>query len=356
MDQQLPPEQTPNGATAGSGSKRPCRRRWRKGLLVVLCLFLAASTGGELYCRFVLGLGDPPLSMVDAKMRYCFKPNQTCIRFGHLVHYNAYSMRTEDFPAKKTDPSELRVMIVGDSVTNGGVLIDQSETFPALVQKRLAKDLGRKVLVMNASAGGWGPPSELAYVETFGFFDADMVVWELASHDYADAPLLQPVVDVNVNFPGHKPLLALEDGFFRYFVPRMQSRGWWPSDDAPPLPRAFPDAVHESDVQWCRACEHQFYHLAKQQTRNVFLFQYYERAEMTGPPLPGYAANLAVAREESVPAVNVGPVFVDSVKRGQDPYRDGDPIHANVMGNQMMADTLAPVLEDALKQQEPGTR
>jgi hypothetical protein len=337
-------------ASGGSAPAVPPRRgrRFRNWLLLFVCLLVMGLVGGEIYCRVVLQLGDPPLSMVDAKMKYLFKPNQTCHRFGHLIHYNAYSMRTEDFPAKKTDPTELRVMIVGDSVTNGGVLIDQSETFPALVQKRLEKDLNRTVLVMNASAGGWGPPNELGYVETFGFFDADMVVWELASSDYSDAPALAPIVDVHPGYPGHKPLLALQEGFFRYLVPKLQSRGWWPVDDAPQLPRQFPDAVHDSDIDWCKACEHKFYQLAKQQTPHVFLFQYYERKEMTGEPMPGYAGNLAVAQQDSIPAVNVGPVFVESMKNGKDPFRDGDPIHANAMGNQLMADTLAPVLEAAL--------
>src|SRR5437588_12857800 len=93
-----------------SSLRRPGWRKWlRRALIVLLSLLIA----GELVARFYLGLGDPPLSMFDPDMEYRAKPSMSYRRFGNHIHYNAYSMRSEDFPEHKSSPQELRVMIFG---------------------------------------------------------------------------------------------------------------------------------------------------------------------------------------------------------------------------------------------------
>ena len=159
------------------------KRRWTRWLIWLIVFSLVMLIAGELVVRFYLGLGDPPLTMSDPVMGYRFKPSMTYHRFGHVIHYNAYSERSDDFPPRKSQPGEVRVMVIGDSVINGGVLTDQSETSTAVLQRRLTDDLHRRVLVGNASAGGWGPPNELGYVQEFGFLDADVVVLVVSSHD-----------------------------------------------------------------------------------------------------------------------------------------------------------------------------
>jgi hypothetical protein len=175
---------------------------------VLVGLFLAA----ESFCRFYLGLGDPPLSMADPRIEYLFKPNQNCRRFGNTIRYNAWSMRSDDFPARKADPNEYRVMVFGDSVVNGGALTDQSKLATMILQERLRADLKRPVIVGNISAGSWGPPNMLAYAQKFGLFDADVVVVVLSSHDYADVPTFTPVVGVDPSFPEHRPWCATWEG------------------------------------------------------------------------------------------------------------------------------------------------
>src|SRR5437667_9094846 len=92
--------------------------KWRRRLIRALSILLLVLIAGELFARFYLGLGDPPLSMFDAEMEYRFKPSMSYRRFGNRIHYNAWSMRSEDFPPHKSSPDELRVMILGDSVIN----------------------------------------------------------------------------------------------------------------------------------------------------------------------------------------------------------------------------------------------
>ena len=184
---------------------------------------------GELFARFYLGLGDPPLTMNDAEMGYRFRPSMTYHRFGHLIHYNAFSERSDDFPAHKSQPNELRVMLLGDSVINGGVLTDQSETCTAILQRRLSEELHRPVLVGNASAGGWGTPNEVGYVHEFGFLDADVVVLVVSSHD---ASVYAWDVSVAPEFVQERPVSALWEGFTRYARAAAAARKFEPA--APP--------------------------------------------------------------------------------------------------------------------------
>ena len=228
------PEQT--------NSAKP-RRRWRRwgiwGAVSILLLLVA----GELVLRFVVGLGDPPLSMFDPDMEYRFQPSQTVHRFGNLIHCNAYSQRADDFPEHKPDPNELRVMVIGDSVINGGSQIDQSRTITALIQRRLCDELHRKVIVGNASAASWGPPNELAYVKKFGLFDADVVVLVFNDEDAYDAMTFMPVVGVRPEYPDHRPLLAIQEAWTRYlpmFTARFRA--------APPPDPTVPDDVAASDL------------------------------------------------------------------------------------------------------------
>src|SRR5687768_7294859 len=78
--------------------QRSRRRRWAWGLLTAAVLALVA---GELFARFVLGLGDPPLSVAHPTIEYMFKPSQDCRRFSNTVSYNAYGMRSPEFPMRK---------------------------------------------------------------------------------------------------------------------------------------------------------------------------------------------------------------------------------------------------------------
>src|SRR3954462_12635056 len=95
------PESPPSSEEPASP---PRRRRWKRLAAWAAILLLAMLIGGEVFARFYLGLGDPPLLMSYPQIEYLFKPNGTYRRFGNHIHYNAYSMRSDDFPAHKIDP------------------------------------------------------------------------------------------------------------------------------------------------------------------------------------------------------------------------------------------------------------
>src|SRR5437870_452589 len=100
------------------------RRKIIAGSLLILLLILA---GLELFCRFYLGLGDPPLMRADPEIEYLFVGPRTYHRFGNIISYNRFSMRSREFDARRKDPRELRVIVAGDSVINGGAPTDQKD-------------------------------------------------------------------------------------------------------------------------------------------------------------------------------------------------------------------------------------
>ena len=171
---------------------------------------------GEIFARYYLGLGTPPLSMSHPSIEYLFKPNQDLHRFGNHFLTNQYGMRSETFSRKKNN-NECRVMVFGDSVVNGGNLTDHANLATTILKDKLSKILDKNVVVGNISAGSWGPGNWLAYAQEYGFFDADIIVLVISSHDYIDNPTFQPL-DKNTH-PTTKPISAFIEGIERY-VPR----------------------------------------------------------------------------------------------------------------------------------------
>jgi lysophospholipase L1-like esterase len=326
---------TPDDPAAPPPSPKPRRRRrWVVRLAVVALL---AFVAGELFARFYLGLGDPPLSQADPEIEYLFKPDQNCRRFGRHIQYNHYSMRSDDFPAHKTDPNELRVLVVGDSIVNGGVLTDQAEVGTALLQRRLAADLKRPVVVGNVSAGSWGPPNELAYLKRFGLFDADVVVIVLSSHDASDAPTFAPTVDVDPAFPGHKPPLALWDGFSRYVLPKLTKTA---ASNEGFIATSQP--AGGADVDTCMAALRQMIEMTRAAGAKVIVAQHRGLTELAKPD-PGYESIAREARRDGVEPLDLGPAF-DAAGR---PYRDD--LHPNPAGQKVLAEALTAAVESAVR-------
>lgn len=305
-------------------------------------MLLVLVVAGELAARFWLGLGDPPLLMADPQVEYLFRPNQDCRRFGHHVRYNAWSMRSDDFPATRTSPAELRVMVVGDSIVNGGSPTDQADLATTLMGPMLAARLQRPVVVGNISAGSWGPPNQLAYVRKFGLFDADVVAIVLSSHDAADVPGFGPL-------PGEtqKPISALVEGFQRYSLGDLVHRlgGAAPSPE-PTTPAPSPATLPVGDVARCLADLRELIAIARAKGAKVVVFQHLELQEVQGVPGEGHALIQSAAEAAGATVRQLGPAFANQLKAGLSPYRD--PIHPNEIGQKLLAAELEKGVLDAI--------
>jgi lysophospholipase L1-like esterase len=119
-----------------------------------------------------------------------FEPGQDFVdRFrphlAHRVHINSLGFRGAEFDAAK-GAGAYRIICVGDSYTFGDYVNDD-ETFPALLEKRLRRDAGRNIDVINAGVNGYSITDESGFMEEKGFSLApDSVVVAFVLNDLAD--------------------------------------------------------------------------------------------------------------------------------------------------------------------------
>ena len=302
---------------------------------MVLLGALAAFVASELVARFGLGLGDPPLFVRDESVEYMLKPG-TYRRFGHSISINRWSQRSPEIEATKTDSSELRVLVIGDSV-NGGALLDDAQIATRLLQNALEKQLGRPVRVLNIAAGSWGPQNQLAYLEKFGTFSADVAVVVWSSHDAWDVPRFDGLRE---DQPEQRPILAVGELFSRYVLPRLR-RGQ-------PASPVSPTDMEKA----CASASALLTHLKERgiPTRVVL---HATQGELTGAPdatqplSQGREHLLRVLSESGVAAVETAAVFRPRVMAGETLFQDD--IHPNATGQKALEQVLEEEVRAALK-------
>lgn len=151
-------------------------RRWPALILGLAVMLIVAEVGLRLF-----GYGDPILYVNDPVVGYYPKPIQDMTRNGKRIAINAQSMRSVPIDAKKA-PGVFRILMLGDSTLYGGAYVDQADIYASRVDALLEKDAG-PVEILNMGVNGWGPFHEIAWVEQFGHFNADLAIITLP---YAD--------------------------------------------------------------------------------------------------------------------------------------------------------------------------
>lgn len=183
--------------------------------LKVLLIIVLLTGIIELALRLIWGFGTPVLYSSSKEFEYIYKPNQDVKRYGNHILTNSYGMRS---PEPAADDS-IRILYLGDSVINGGMLTSQDNLSSTLLSESLSKMSGMKVNVLNISSGSWGPDNAAAFVKKYGTFNASAMVLVFSSHDAFDNMDFEPVVDRNIHYPGHNPQSAISEVFLRYFMP-----------------------------------------------------------------------------------------------------------------------------------------
>lgn len=311
----------------------------RSKLLSFLAIGALIGAGGvaELLARKIpaLQLGNPPLYITDPNIEYLLKPNQDGWRFGNRYHVNQWGMRSTDMASAKSDNTEVRVLLFGDSVPFGGAQTDQDSLVTSILSQELTARLGRKTVAANISAGSWGPPNQLAFARKFGTFQADAVVLLLSSHDASDWPTFE-ALSSNTH-PTRKPFSALSEAITRY-LPRY-------------LPTALkPKTVQVVDYQTDEARTSQtldsltaLIQIFQQSRTPVVLLHHWERKELdAGQAKPGRDSLWARASAAGVLFASDSGVFAEALARGQNPYRDN--IHPNNLGQRLLAEQIEELL------------
>ncbi|WP_449420022.1 SGNH/GDSL hydrolase family protein [Phormidium nigroviride] len=213
--------------------------------LIILAIAAALLVVVEVSLRVFFGFGNPLIYIADSDCGYLLAPNQSVTRFGNRIEINQHSMRNPPItpiPAVSTR----RILLLGDSIANGGWWTDRSHTISEMMARLLAQGKGdgengnlpispaphlprspapplprspSAVEVLNASANSWGPRNELAYLQKFGNFGAIAVVLLINTDDlFAKAPSSW-VVGRDRNYPNRKPPSAIVEVLTRYLLP-----------------------------------------------------------------------------------------------------------------------------------------
>jgi len=303
------------------------KKYYIRGALLLVGVFIIL----EIIAR-CLGLGTLPLYMLHPRIGVMFKPNQNIHIFGNHFVVNQYGMRSEPFAEKK---HEFRMMVFGDSVVNGGNLTDQEGLATSLLRNLLIEKGYKEPIVGNISAGGWCPVQWLAYAEEYGFFDADIVVLIISSHDYIGYSMLGPL-DENTT-PTKRSFSALLVGIKRYLYPRLRKVIFKNNMKKPML--LTNNVSIEDEIKNGRHDLKEFLRLANRDTKNVFVFQYLSQAETRNfTTEPGYQRIKEVCEESGIKPISLEPYFRKSIENGVNPYRDC--IHPNIIGQRIIAEAV----------------
>lgn len=226
--------------------------------LIIAGLIILALGAVELALRFFFGFGRPPLYVADPQIGYRLAPNQRTKRFGNVLEINQYSMRGAAI-APTPDADTLRVLLLGDSIANGGWWTDQTEILSRQLERQLTSlspDAYADIEVLNASANSWGPRNELAYIAKFGTFDAQVLVLLLNTDDlFATAPT-SVQVGRDRAYPKRYPPLALAEVAGRFLksapIPELEAVQQEGGDRVGANLEAIRQLHHLADKAGCR--------------------------------------------------------------------------------------------------------
>jgi len=333
------PALDPNPCPARPGRRSARALRWFRGMVVGALLGVLAF---ELASWAYLGFGRRVAMVGHPTIEYVCRPNQLLRRYGNRIEINAWGMRSVAFPKAKTDPRELRVLVIGDSVVFGGNQTDQSELATTLAAQRLEQVLGRSVTVANVSAGSWGPQNQIAFVESYGWFDADLAVVVLSSHDLADVPTFRPVRPGGLRgwfFPASREL------FFDFALPRLGwTGGGGQAERGSPALRPDGGAVVEPGSP-----EGALRRLTEQAAADkvgLALLYFPTRQELAVAPPSGASADLialaATLGVDEQSFLGLKTRLMAESAGGAGCYRDS--LHPNVKGQRLMADQLVELI------------
>ncbi|NEO98162.1 MAG: SGNH/GDSL hydrolase family protein [Symploca sp. SIO2E9] len=322
-----------------------------KLLLLILAALVGLLVVLEVSLRF-LGFGNPLTYLADEEIGYLLAPNQSTRRFGNRIAINEYSMRTQPIAAKRAK-STLRVLLLGDSIANGGWWTHQDQTISALLathlessfkevskQNSTPKTVCETVEVLNASANSWGPRNELAYIKRFGTFDVQALVLLINTDDLFSKKPSSAVVGRDRNYPISKPLLAILEIFSRLFSgetpPAIAAGDEEPGDIVGINLEAIGQIkllVEASGAQFVLAMTPLLREIGSPGPRD---YEIRERARL-----------MKFTKDLQITYVDFLPVF-NSTEAPENLYHDH--IHLNLQGNQKVTEVIGSTLQPLLSQ------
>lgn len=149
-----------------------------KKILFTILLFIIFLKFTDIIFKKFLGLGNPLIYQHSKIFGYDIEPNQKVKRRGKTISINENGMRNLRDWKKKYDK---KILFLGDSVTFGGSLINDEDTF---VLKTCKKFQDIKAICGNFAVNGFGIESISKKIEYKNFSDEDLLVIVFIGNDF----------------------------------------------------------------------------------------------------------------------------------------------------------------------------
>ncbi|NIJ53723.1 hypothetical protein [Dyadobacter arcticus] len=331
-----------------------------KYLYWFLLFLVILAAIAEVILRVAFGFCNSPLYVSDPDFEYIYAPNQNVKRFGSVLQTNRFSMRNEE--VLPTD--SLVILLIGDSVVNGGSLTDQENVASTILEKRFLKDFNKRVRVLNVSAGSWGPDNMAAYLKKYGLFKAKLMCLVTSSHDAHDIMSPYSPVGIDPNWPDKQYKVALYELWDRYrwmffyfyenfFFPPSAP----PAEEGPKISVAdsvkkevakeekLNDAgIRKPGVGFNPGYE-QLYEMAKAANIPLFIYLHPEISEIDLGHFNDQGDEIILfAKEKNIRLINEFGLGISKAL-----YRKNDVVHYNDKGQIFFANNVYPLFQDYLK-------
>jgi hypothetical protein len=177
----------------------------RKLAAIAVAILLAGTIAVEFAARTFIGF--PLIYLPHATLEYLPAPNQQGRHRGMPYATNQWGMRTA-LIAEDTAEDAFRVAVFGDSIVFGHTITPQEDLATTRLSA-LAMPDDRRIEALNIAANSWGPGNQLAFIESYGLFDADAAVLVIATHDLSDDRAFDPLA-MNVMPTSRMPMALLD--------------------------------------------------------------------------------------------------------------------------------------------------
>ncbi len=313
-----------------------------KILLIIVAVLVGLPLLFEVGLRVIFGFGNPLIYQADDQIGYLLVPSLKTRRFGNRIEINQYSMRSSPI-TPVPDSTTLRILLVGDSIVNGGWWTDQSNIISEMLNQQLSTIEGKntsqnKIEVLNIAANSWGPPNQLAYLQKFGTFEAACIVLIINTDDLFTKPPNPEIVGRDRNYPDHKPALAILEILNRY---RSST-----SPSTPPQAKPEPSDIVGYNLEAIQQIRE-----ITSQTSVQFVLAMTPLLREIGTPGPlDYEIKarqrlIELTKAEQMIYIDFLPIF-NSTSQPETLYRDH--IHLSIKGNQLVTQKLTQTLQQQL--------
>lgn len=270
---------------------------------------------GAIQLGFADWVGKPPLYDPHPEIEYINRPNQDVHYFGNRIRYNSHSMRS---PEPGDAPQERFVLVLGDSVVNGGRRLHQRE-----IATSLATD--RETLYGNASARSWGPQNMHAWLNAYDGWQPDQLILVLSSHDFSDVPTFDELP--GLTHPSRSSGLIAE-AFGR------EALIWLRKFKQRSVQRHSTARSDKSTMVWVE----RIIDLARERGASVCAIQHLTRDEMKLGPDERHAKIRQTLEAQGVEPLQLADTFRGSELPLSAIYRDH--IHLSEQGQELLAEAL----------------